>query len=134
MTNAALPRWATEELATTEATDEIHLATRRSDGSLRRARIVWVVRHGGAVYVRSVNGTAAAWYRGVQTRHAGHLSNGSLERDIMFVEAGANADGAASLDDTLDAAYRAKYRRWPGPVEHIVSDTARATTLRLDPA
>lgn len=95
---------------------------------------MWIVRHGEAVYVRSVNGTSAAWYRGLQTRHEGHLSARDVARDVVFVEVGAHAGDDAGLDDALDAAYRAEYRRWPGPVASITSPTARGTTLRVDPA
>ena len=134
MTSAQSHRWSADELATIAGTAEVDLATSRSDGTLRGARIVWIVRHDDAVYVRSVNGTAAAWYRGVQTRHEGHLRAGEVARDIAFVEVGGHAGGDASLDDALDAVYGAKYHRWPGPVASINSETARATTLRVDPA
>jgi hypothetical protein len=101
---------------------------------LRSPRIVWLVRHDDALYVRSVNGTDAAWYRGVRTAHAGTVTAGTLTRDVTFIEVGDHVGDDPELDDALDAAYRSKYRRWPGPVEHIISPAARATTLRLDPA
>ena len=66
--------WRADELSTIDGSGEVGIATRRSDGTLRAARIVWIVRHGHAVYVRSVNGTTAVWYRGVQTCHEGELS------------------------------------------------------------
>ena len=96
-----------------EDAGEIDIATRRGDGTLRSARIVWVVRNGDALYVRSVNGPDAAWYRGVQTRMPGGVTAGGLGRDVTFVEAGQHA-GTDGLDDTLDEAYRAKYGRWSG--------------------
>lgn len=61
--------WRAGELSAIDGCGEVGIATRRSDGTLRAARIVWIVRHGNAVYGRSVNGTTAAWYRGVQTCH-----------------------------------------------------------------
>ena len=66
--------WRAGELSAIDGCGEVGIATRRSDGTLRAARIVWIVRHGNAVYVRSVDGTTAAWYRGVQTCHEGELS------------------------------------------------------------
>ena len=68
--------WRADELSTIDGCGEVDIATRRSDGTVRAARIVWIVRHGNAVYVRSVNGTTAAWYRGVQTCHEDELSAG----------------------------------------------------------
>ncbi len=125
--------WSADELSIIDGTGEVKVATRRSDGTLRAARIVWIVRYEDGVYVRSVNGTAAAWYRGVQTRHAGALSAGRLRREVVFVEAGEHAGGDSGLDDALDAAYRDKYGRSStrrGPYHRGV---ARTTTLRLDP-
>jgi hypothetical protein len=126
--------WTADELSTIDRTSEVVIATRRSDGTLRAARIVWIVRYEGAMYVRSVNGTTAAWYRGVQTRHEGELSAGRLRRDVTFVETGEHTDGDSRLDDALDTAYRDKYGRSPSAIAHITADVARATTLRLDPA
>ena len=105
---AAPASWTPDELDTIGDTGEVDVATRRRDGSLRSDRIVWVVRHGDAIYVRSVNGTDAAWYRGVQTRHEGRLTAGPLRRDVTFVEAGTHAGDDAGLDDALDEAYRVK--------------------------
>jgi hypothetical protein len=125
--------WTAAELATIDATGEVDVATRRKDDSLRTARIVWIVRHDGAVYVRSVNGPTAAWYRGVQTRHEGELTAGGLRREVVFVEAGEHAGGDSGLDDALDAAaYRDKYGRSSSAVARITAHLARATTLRID--
>jgi hypothetical protein len=126
--------WRADELSTIDGCGEVDIATRRSDGTLRAARIVWIVRHGNAVYVRSVNGTTAAWYRGVQTCHEGKLSAGRLQRGVIFTEAGTHAGEGSGLGDALDAAYRAKYGRSSGAVARITADVARATALRVDPA
>jgi hypothetical protein len=126
--------WRADELTTIDGCGEVEIATRRSDGTLRASRIVWIVRHGDAVYVRSVNGTAAAWYCGLQTCHEGELSAGRLRRGVVFAEAGTHAGEDSGLDDALDAAYRGKYGRSSGAVARITADVARATTLRVDPA
>jgi hypothetical protein len=126
--------WRADELSTIDGCGEVDIATRRSDGTLRAARIVWIVRHGNAVYVRSVNGTTAAWYRGVQTCHEGELSAGRLQRGVVFAEAGAHPGEGSGLDDALDAAYRGKYGSSSSAVARITADIARATTLRIDPA
>ena len=127
-------RWRANELSAIGGCGEVEIATRRSDGTLRAARTVWIVRHGSAVYVRSVNGTTAAWYHDVQTRHEGELSAGRLHRGVVFVEAGDHAGDDSGLDDALDAAYRSKYGPSSGAVARITADVARATTLRVGPA
>ena len=124
--------WTAADLDAVDDTSEIHIASRRGDGTLRPARIVWVVRHDDALYVRSVNGPDAAWYRGVQARHRGRISTGALQRDVAFVEA--DHTPGNPLDDALDAAYRAKYGRGSTAVTRITSTEARRTTLRLNPA
>jgi hypothetical protein len=57
-----------------------------------------------------------------------HITAGGVDKDVAFV------DADTALNDTLDAAYRAKYRRYSAdPVDRITSDTARATTIQLVP-
>ncbi len=51
-----MAEWTNEELETIDDRDELRIATRRTDGSLRRPVTVWMVRHGDDVFVRSVNG------------------------------------------------------------------------------
>lgn len=120
--------WTDDELTRIGATDELEIASRRGDGTLRRPRTVWVVRHGDNLYVRSVNGPGSAWYRGTRDCLEGHITAGGVDRDVTFI------DADSTLNDTLDAAYRSKYRRYSAdPVDRITSDTARATTIQLTP-
>ena len=86
---------------------------------LRQPIPVWVVAHGDELYVRSVNGPAAAWYRGAQATHEGHIHAGGVAKDVTFV------DADPSLADTLDAAYRTKYRRYPQRRSHRQPPGAR---------
>jgi hypothetical protein len=95
---------------------------------LRRPVTVWVVRHGGDLYVRSGYGRAAAWFRGTQVRHEGHIKAGGVDKDVAFVDAG------HSLDGQIDAAYRNKYGRYgPQYVDLVVAPEARSTTIKLLP-
>jgi hypothetical protein len=120
--------WTDDELTGIADAEELEIASRRGDGTLRRPRTIWVVRHGEDLYVRSVNGPTAAWYRGTQDRHEGHVTAGGVDKDVTFID----ADGA--LDDVVDDAYRSKYRRYAASIlDHITSEQARATTLRLKP-
>jgi hypothetical protein len=119
--------WTADELARIGDAGEIDIATRRADGTLRTPRIIWIVRLGDALYVRSVNGPDAAWFRGARTAMQGQIEAGGLTKDVAFV------DADHGLDDTIDDAYRTKYRSSPSAVGHINSAQARATTLRLVP-
>lgn len=121
--------WTEDELDRIGRAGELDIATRRADGTLRKPRIVWVVRVGDALYVRSVNGPDAAWYRGTRTAMQGRIEAGGLDRDVAFVDAGRTDDG--TLDDAIDDAYRAKYSYSPSAVSHITSAQARSTTIEL---
>ena len=119
--------WTDEELARIGGAHELQIAGRREDGTLRTPVVVWVVRHRNSLYVRSVNGREAAWFRGTQVRHEGHIQAGGVQKDVTLVEP------AHDVDDELDAAYRSKYSYSPSSVSHIVSPQARAATLELVP-
>jgi hypothetical protein len=121
--------WTADELDRIGAKDLIEIAGRRRDGTLRDPVIIWVVRHGDDLYVRSVNGPAAAWFRGARARHEGRIWAGGVEKDVTFEDAGGD------IDDELDAAYRTKYSRSPEKtLDAMTSPEARSTTLRLVPS
>jgi hypothetical protein len=87
-----------------------------------------LVRDGDDLYVRSVNGPDAAWYRGTRTRPEGRVQAGGVERDVTFKDAG------GAIDDQLDAAYRFKHRRYSeNTLRRITSSEASSTRLRLVP-
>jgi len=120
--------WTSDELTRIGAADELQLASRRRDGTLRTPVTIWVVRLGDDLYVRSVNGRGAAWFRSTQVRHEGRIRAGGVEMDVTF------ADADRALADQLDAAYRTKYRRYAARiVDSVVSPQARAATLKLVP-
>ncbi len=119
--------WTSDELRRIGAADILEIAPRRADGTLRNHVIIWVVAHHDRLYVRSVNGRDAAWFRGTQATHEGHLRAGGVDKDVTFV------DVPHDIDDALDAAYRAKYRYSLSSVAHIVSPPARSATLELVP-
>lgn len=120
--------WTNEELSRIAAADELRIAALREDGTLRPAVPIWVVRVGDDLDVRSVNGPTAAWYRGTQARPEGRIAAAGQEKEVRFVA----ADPARA--DAIDAAYRAKYRRYAASiVDHIVSAGARSATLQIVP-
>jgi hypothetical protein len=120
--------WTPEQLDRIDRADELLVATARPDGSLRSSRIVWVVRHGDDLFIRSVHGQRAAWYRGTRDRHEGHVSAGGVEADVTFADVGHQFDAA------LDDAYRNKYRDYAaGDVDAINTPRAQETTLKLLP-
>ena len=120
--------WTSDELDAIAAADELRIAGLRRAGTLRDPVTIWVVRHGDDLYVRSVNGPEAAWFRGTQVRGEGRIWAGGIEQDVAFEDADHGIDGR------LDAAYRTKYRRYPERVVNsVLTPQARSTTLRLVP-
>ena len=87
---------------------------------------IWVVRDGDDLYVRSYRGAGAAWFRGTQLRHEGHVRAGGVDKDVAFSEV-----TDPGVNDQIDAAYRAKYSG--SYVAPMVAAGARATTLKLVP-
>lgn len=122
--------WTNDELNKIGTAEELEITSLRSDGRLRKPRTIWVVRLGDDLYVRSVYGRTSGWFRGVQDRHEGLIKAGGVNRDVSFVE----VDADDAINDRIDEAYRAKYRRYAASiVNSTVSQTARSATIKLVP-
>ncbi|MCO5216682.1 MAG: DUF2255 family protein [Thermomicrobiales bacterium] len=120
--------WTSAELTTFADQDELHIAAERTDGTLREPRIVWMVRVGDEVYVRSAHGLDGAWYRAVLRTGKGHVSVAGLERDVLYQHA------PGHFDAEIDAAFWAKYGRYPAQyVEPVTNDASHETTIRIVP-
>lgn len=120
--------WTNDELNRIGAAEELEIAPRQSDDTLRKSVTIWVVRVGADLYVRAVNGRAAAWFRAAQARHEGYIEAGGVAKDVAFVE----VDPADAVNNAIDAAYRAKYRRYAASIVNTtLTPQARAATLQL---
>jgi len=121
--------WSSSELSKIGNAEELQIASRRNDGTLRNLVTIWVVRLGDDLYVRSVNGRASTWFRGAQTQHEGHIRAGGIDRDVTFVEV-----DTEELNNQIDGIYRGKYHRYATSiVDSIVSPKARSATIKLVP-
>ena len=120
--------WTDNELYKIANAEELQIASLRQDGTLRKLVIIWCVRLGNDLYVRSVNGRTSDWFRGVQTRHEGHIRAGGVDKDVTFVE-----EPDSNVNDQIDAAYAAKYRRYASIIPSINSPIARAAAIKLVP-
>ncbi len=120
--------WTSDELTKIGAAEELEIAPRRPDGTLRNPVPIWVVGVGDDLYVRSWGGRGGAWFRGAQARREGHIQAGGVDKDVRFL------DADPDLQDKIDDAYRTKYRRHGGQyVDPMVCPDARATTMKLVP-
>jgi hypothetical protein len=118
--------WTGPELDRVGRAEELQLASRRDDGTLRPYVTMWVVRAGNDLYVRSAYGADNPWYRRAKTAGTGRVRAGGVERDVTFADA---ADGPHAA---IDAAYHTKYDRYgPAIVGSVVGPKAAPVTLRL---
>jgi hypothetical protein len=120
--------WTSDELDKIGTAEELKIAPRRRDGTLRKPVTIWVVRLGDDFYVRSVNGRTGAWFRGTQVRHEGHIRAGGVDKDVTFIEAD------PGMNDQIDDAYQTKYHRYAASIiSHITGPEARSATIKLIP-
>jgi hypothetical protein len=120
--------WTADELRAVGEADELRLASRRRDGTLRPYVTMWVVRAGDELYVRSAYGPQNPWYRRATASGTGRVQAGGVERDVTFAAAAPDAHPA------IDAAYHAKYDRYGAKIVNtVVGDRAAAVTIRLVP-
>jgi hypothetical protein len=121
--------WSGDELSSIGEGDEIRIASRRPDRSLRPYVRIWVVRVGDDLYVRSAYGPENGWYRRALASGEGRIRTAGMERDVTFEAPD------RSLDAEVDRAYHVKYDRYgPAIVGTVVSSQAAGTTLRLVPS
>jgi hypothetical protein len=120
--------WTAEAARTLADPQEIQVSTRRPDGTLRSPTIIWIVRDGDRVFIRSTNGRTAAWFRGAIATGAGQIAARRETHDVAFTEV------TGSDLDLVDAAYRAKYRQYASIVDHLEGEGPRAATLEVHPA
>lgn len=121
--------WMDEELDRIDAADELEIASYKQDGTLSPYTIIWVVRVGNDLYVRSWRGRAGVWFQRAVQRHQGRIRVDAMERDVSFEEP---EDG--SIHPAIDQAYRNKYSRYGNPyVRPMVEAVATAATFRLVP-
>jgi len=123
-----MTQWTSDQLDKIGSAEEVQIASKRRDGTLRKPVTVWAVRHGDDIYVRSVRGPSGLWFRGTQERHEGRIRAGGVQQDVAFI------DADDDVNKEVDAAYRAKYRRYAGSILNSVLTTgARSATIKLVP-
>jgi hypothetical protein len=120
--------WGTGELDRIGRADEVGVASRRADGTIRSFVTIWAVRVGDDVYVRSAYGSGNPWFQRALRVGQGRIRAGGRERDVAFEAAGPETAAAVT------AAYHAKYdRHGPRIVGTVVFPEAERCTLRLVP-
>ena len=121
--------WTSDELQKIGNAEELQIASLQPDGTLRKPVTIWVVRVGDDLYVRSVYGRGSGWFRGIQTRHEGHMRAAGVDKDVAFVE-----EEDEGVNEQIDNAYRTKYGRYAASIVNTtLTPEARAATIKLVP-
>lgn len=122
--------WNDEELETVDRVDELSISSVRDDGSLSSPVVIWAVRVGDQVYVRSVRGRASGWFTATRATGTGRISIGDIEKDVAFAPVPAGAEEQEAISE----AYRTKYRRYAKDiVDSTLTPDALAATLAVVP-
>lgn len=121
--------WTNAELAALGGADVLHVAPLRSATTLVTSRSVWVARHRGRLFVRSVHGPDTAWFSNARERRRARVVAAGLSREVAFI------DAEIAPVEQLDRAFRDKYQRCaPQFLEAITSPEARAATFEIVPS
>ncbi len=108
--------------------NELHVSTYRPDGTTRKATPVWAVTVDGEVYVRSAFGPEGGWYRHAVADNRLHISVGDVSIDVAL-----EPHSEPAVNESVDAAYRAKYTGEGNALDTMVSPPATETTTKLIP-
>ncbi len=123
--------WSPEELERLSRAEELLIAARRAEGTLRRWVPIWVVSVGGQVYVRTWYRRDSGWFARVLDSRRARIRVPGLEADVLIQDVGA---GGAKLHADVDDAYRKKYVLiGRDAVDRMVTLDAAAATLQLIP-
>jgi hypothetical protein len=123
------PRFDAASLEVLGRVREVRIETTSRDGDRTHRTIVWIVTAEDQVFVRSVNGATARWYREA-------IANPDV---VLHADGDAIPATAVLANDTdsvqlVSDALRSKYgKRSPGSTELMIQPHTLETTLRLDP-
>jgi hypothetical protein len=117
--------WSNKELERIAGTDDLHISPFREDGvTYGTPTWIWSVAVDDALYVRAYNGQSSRWYQAALRQKAGRITAAGMTKEVNFEP----VDGP--VNESIDDAYRAKYRSSPylGP---MIGARARSATVRI---
>ena len=122
-----MTQWTRDDLERYSTPDELHISSRRDDGSFSRPVTIWMVAVGDDLYARSVHGSDVPWYQAVKNRAVGRITVNGSTRDVRF-----EAPIQSGLDE-IDQAYQKRYAHYPSIVPTCLTAMARECTFRISP-
>ena len=115
------------DLAALAAAKEIRIETTSASGTQHRT-IIWVAEHDGTIYIRSVDGPGARWYREATSGRPVVVHVDGRRVPVRLEHAGDEASIEA-CSEGLSAKYRRSYS-----LQSMLMDHTLPTTLRVEPA
>lgn len=117
--------WTADELDQIQSTGEVHVSSRRDDGSYTRGQTIWAVVVGARVFVRSTDGPDKPWFRAARAHGAGRFRYSGGEVLVAF------HDTSDINENVIEQTYRAKYHG--SPQRSINRAGSSRATLELVP-
>ena len=120
--------WSNDELHKIAETDDLHISPFREDGmTYGTPTWIWSVVVDDNLYVRAYNGQNSRWYQSAMQQKAGRITAAGMTTEVTFEP----VDGT-TINDRIDAAYRAKYHDSPY-LNPMIGAQARAATVKVTP-
>jgi hypothetical protein len=122
-----LSAWPQDELRKIAQSDDLHIAPFREDGiTYGTPTWIWSVTVGGALYVRGYNGQKSRWYKAAIRQKSGRIIAAGMTKEVSFEKT------EGPINDRIDEAYRAKYKRSPY-LAPMIGEQARSATVQITP-
>ncbi len=117
--------WSVDELRRIVEADDLRIAPFRDDGMTPGTPTwIWCVAVHGGLYGRAYNGRQSRWYQAAIRQRAGQIVAAGMTKDVAFEP----VDG--DINDSIDAAYQAKYTSSPY-LRPMLGAGARAATVKV---
>jgi hypothetical protein len=119
--------WPKDELRKIAESDDLHIAPFREDGvTYGTPTWIWSVTVGDDLYVRAYNGKNSRWYQAAMRQKAGRITAAGMTKEVTFEPVN------GPINDGIDEAYRAKYRR-SEYLSPMIGARARSATVKVMP-
>jgi len=127
--------WVKNELRKIAEADDLHISPFREDGKTYGTPTwIWSVAVDDALYVRAYSGQKSIWYQAALRHKAGRITAAGMTKEVTFepIETKGGAEAGQKINDLVDDAYRAKYKR-SKYLAPMIGARARSATLKIMP-
>lgn len=119
--------WLKDELRKIAETDDLHIAPFREDGKTYGTPTwIWSVVVDDGLYVRPYSGKNSRWYKAAMEQKAGRIRAAGMTKEVTFEPV------SGGINDSIDDAYRAKYKGSPY-LAPMLEARARGATVKIVP-